>query len=76
MQVIEITVDEKRSRYHSTDGVSYKSPDDTYVLKINEEPFADCINALNQPVVLNRAKLRLVITICHEFVHHKIHKYY
>ena len=26
-------------------------------------------------MILNRAKLRLVITICHEFVHHKIHKY-
>ena len=75
MQVIEITVDERRSKFYSSDGISYKSSDDTYILQINKELFEDCINALNQPMVLNKAKLRLVITICHEFVHHKIHKY-
>jgi len=75
MQVIEITVDEKRLKYYSTDSTSYKSPDGTYILQINKELFEDCINALNQPTVLNKAKLRLVISICHEFVHHKIHKY-
>ncbi|CAF3471379.1 unnamed protein product [Rotaria sp. Silwood1] len=75
MQVIEITVDEKRLKYCSIDGISYKSSDDTYILQINKELFEDCINAFNQPMVLNKAKLRLVISICHEFIHHKIHKY-
>jgi hypothetical protein len=75
MQAIEITVDEKRSKYYSTDDTSYKSSDDTYILQISKELFGDCINTLNQPTVLNKAKLRLVISICHEFVHHKIHKY-
>ncbi|CAF1524771.1 unnamed protein product, partial [Rotaria sp. Silwood1] len=75
IQVIEITVDENRLKYYSTDGISYKSSDDTYILQINKELFEDCINAFNQPMVLNKAKLRLVISICHEFIHHKMHKY-
>ncbi|CAF5086314.1 unnamed protein product, partial [Rotaria sp. Silwood1] len=50
MQVIEITVDEKRLKYCSIDGISYKSSDDTYILQINKELFEDCINAFNQPM--------------------------
>ena len=47
MQVIDITVDERGSKFYSTDDISYKSSDDTYILQINKELFEDCINALN-----------------------------
>jgi hypothetical protein len=75
MQQIEITVDENRSKYYSTDETSTKLSDGSYLLEINKELLDDCVNALEQPLVLNHAKLRLLVSICHEFVHHKMHKY-
>jgi hypothetical protein len=67
IQQIEITVNENKTKYYSIDG--------TCVLKINKKLFEDFVNALEQPLVLNQAKLRLLVTICHEFLHHKMHKY-
>jgi hypothetical protein len=64
---VEITVDNTKSRYYPTDG--------TYILQINKELFEDCVNALDQPLVSNQAQFRFLISVCHEFVHHKLHKY-
>jgi hypothetical protein len=75
IQQVEITVDENKIKYYSTDGTSTKLPDCTYILQINKEIFEDCVNALEQPLIINQAKLRLLVSICHEFVYHKMHKY-
>ncbi len=75
MQQIEITVDKNKSKYYSADGTSTKLPDGSYLLEINKELLDDCVNALEQPLVSNHAKLRLLVSICHEFLHHKMHKY-
>lgn len=75
IQAIEITVIKNKSKFYSTDGLSDKSSNGTYLLQINEELFEDCLNVHLDPFMANKAKLRFIITICHEFVHHKMHKY-
>ncbi len=74
IQQIQITVDDKKEKYYSVDGTSIKLSDGTYLLQINQELFDDCINTVEQ-ASLNKAKLRLIVSICHEFVHHKMHKF-
>jgi len=75
IQQIEITIDETKSKYVAHYGEAYKSADGSYVLKINIELFDDCINAHDQPTKMNQAKLNFIVSVCHEFVHHKTHKY-
>ena len=75
IQAIEITVFNNKSKCYSIDGVSCKSSSDTDLLQINEELFEDCLNVHSDPLMANKAKLRFIVTVCHELVHHKTHKY-
>ena len=75
MQKIEITIDQQKRTNYSHDRASTKLSDGSYLLEINQEFIDDYINSSGQSSISNKAKLRLLVTVCHEFIHHKMHMY-